>query len=82
MFFKIGVLKNFAESTCGTTRACNYIKKRLQQRSFLVKFAKILRVAFFIEHLRWTPGTKGLKSYTKNWCHSLFKPNCVFVNQG
>ena len=31
---------------------CNYIKKRLQFRSFPINMAKFLRPAFFIEHLR------------------------------
>ena len=34
-------------------QACNFIKKRLQHRCFLVKFAKILRTLIFTEHLRW-----------------------------
>ena len=36
-------------------KACNFIKKRLHQRYFLVNFAEFLRTAFFIEHLRWLP---------------------------
>ena len=35
---KEGVLKNFA---------CNFIKKRLQHRCFLVKLAKLLRTSIF-----------------------------------
>ena len=34
-------------------KAWNIIKRRLQHRCFPVKFAKILRTPFFIEHLRW-----------------------------
>ena len=41
MFFKIGV-----------PQACNFIKKRLKHRCFLVKLAKFLRTPFFKEHLR------------------------------
>ena len=33
-------------------QACNFIKKRLQQRCFPVNIAKFLRTASFIEHLR------------------------------
>ena len=39
MFFKIGVLKNFA---------LQFIKKRLQHRCFLVNTAKYLRTAYII----------------------------------
>ena len=34
-------------------KACSFIKKRLQDRCFRVKFAKLLRRTFFIEHIRW-----------------------------
>ena len=34
-------------------KVCNFIKRRLQHRCFLVKFAKFLRTPFFTEHLRW-----------------------------
>ena len=65
MYFRIGVLKNFAMFTgkhlCWSLffnkyaglKACNFIKKRLQHRFFPVKFAKILRTPFFTEHVRW-----------------------------
>ena len=54
MFFKIGVLKNFANFTgkhlleslfikAAGLKACNFNKKRLQHRCFPVKFAKCLR---------------------------------------
>ena len=50
MFFKIGTVKNFANCTekglCLCLRACNFTKKRLQQRCFLVKSAKFLRTLF------------------------------------
>ena len=32
---------------------CNFIKKRLQNRCFSVKFAKFLITSFFTEHLQW-----------------------------
>ena len=59
MFFKIGALKNFANFTgkihvleipikkASGPQACKFIKKRLQQRYFLVKFAKFSRALFF-----------------------------------
>ena len=64
MFFKIGVLKisqNSQQNTCvrvsfkkvAGLRPCNIIKKRIQHRCFLVKFAKLLWTPFFTEHLRW-----------------------------
>ena len=57
MFFKIGVLKSFANFTgkhlCWISfnkvvglKAWNCIKKRLQHRCFPVKFAKFLRTRF------------------------------------
>ena len=32
-------------------QACKFVKKRLQHRCYLVKFAKFLRTLFFTEHL-------------------------------
>ena len=66
MFFKISVLKNFANFT-GThlcwslfltkvssgLKACNFIKKKLQHSCFTEKFAKYSSTTFFTEHLRW-----------------------------
>ena len=55
IFFKIGVLKNFANFTgkhlCWS-EACNSIKKRFQHGCFPVKFVKFLRTPFFTEHFR------------------------------
>ena len=58
MFFKIGLLKNFAIFTGkqlgwrrGLTR--NFIKKRLQHRRFPKNVAKFLRTAFLAELLWW-----------------------------
>ena len=56
--FKLGVLKNFVNSTkktyvleslfnkVGALKPCNSIKKRLQHRCFLVKFSNFLRTPF------------------------------------
>ena len=62
MFFKIDVLKNFANFTgkhlCWSLlkvaglQTYTFSKKRLQHRRFPVKFAKFLRTPFFTEHLR------------------------------
>ena len=43
MFFKIGVLR----------KVCDFIKVRLQQRYFPVKFVKFLRRPVFEEHRWW-----------------------------
>ena len=37
----------------GGLKPCNFIKRRLQYCFFPVKFAKLLRTAFFTEYLRW-----------------------------
>ena len=34
-------------------QACNFIKKRLQHRCFLVNITAVLRTAFLIEQLQW-----------------------------
>ena len=63
MFFKIGVLKRFANFTgkhlCWSlflknlqAEGLQLHKKRLQHRCFPVKFAKFLRTTFLTEHLR------------------------------
>ena len=38
---------------CWSLRACDFTKKRLKHRCFPVNIVKCLRIAFFIEHLRW-----------------------------
>ena len=64
MFFKIGVLKRFANFTgkhlCWSlflknlqAEGLQLHKRRLQHRCFPVKFAKLLRTPFLTEHLRW-----------------------------
>ena len=59
IFFKIGILKNFAIITgkqlCWTAelKVCSFIKQRLQHNCFHVNAAKFLRTAFFIKHLQW-----------------------------
>ena len=55
-FFKIGVLKNFAnlkENTCLflINEHCNYIKKRDSGRRFPLKSEKLWRTPFLTEHL-------------------------------
>ena len=47
MFFKVGVLKNFA------TLTGKHLFQRLKHRYSSVDFAKFLRAAFFTEHCWW-----------------------------
>ena len=47
MFFKIDVLKIFANFTGKRLKTCSFIKKRLQHKCFPVKFRNILRAPFF-----------------------------------
>ena len=75
MFFKIAVLKHFAMLTwkhlCWSLdvsflinvvglKACNFIKKRLQHRFFLINIAKFLRTVFL-------QNTSGGCFYTHGW---------------
>ena len=61
MFFKISALKSFANFTgkhlcwslCWRLKACNFIKKRILHRCFLMKFVKCLRIISFIKLLSW-----------------------------
>ena len=52
MFFKVGVLKNFANFTGNTCVGMSFNKVAKPLWLFLMKFAKVLRKPFFIEHLR------------------------------
>ena len=36
-----------------SSKACNFLKKRVQHRCFPVKFGNFLRTRFVTEHLRW-----------------------------
>ena len=46
------VLESLPNKVAGLN-VCNSIKKRLQQRCFLVNFAKFVRTPFFTEQLQW-----------------------------
>ena len=87
MFFKIGSPKNFSISTVNTSlwvlKACNFIKKRTQNRSFPVNIAKFLGTAFFIEHLGRLLQTV-LSQYSKvSWdvCSLISSSTCFHVDQ-
>ena len=49
---KISVLKSLFNKVIGLM-VCYFIKKELQQWCFPVNITKCLRIAFFMEHLRW-----------------------------
>ena len=55
VFYKKGVLRNFAKFTgkhlCQSLRPATLLKKRLWHRCFPVNFVKFLRTPFFTEHL-------------------------------
>ena len=63
MFFRIGVLKNFAIFTGKhflIIKACNFVKKRLQHGCcFPVSIGKFLRLPFLTEHLWATASDDG-----------------------
>ena len=44
-------------------RACNFIKKRLQHRSFPVKFEKLLRAPCSEKHMRTTASASRTESF-------------------
>ena len=79
MFSKIGVLKNYANFTgkhlcqsilfkkVASLQTCNFIRKRLQQRCFPVKFAKFLRTPFLTKHLWWLLPNFSLTNSTAFW---------------
>ena len=46
-------------------QVCNSIKKRLQHRCFLVKFAKFLRTPFLKEPLRWLLLEEGIRNFSE-----------------
>ena len=90
MFYKIGVLKNFAKFTgkhlCwslffnkfGSLRPATLLEKRRQHSCFPVNFAKFLRTPFFIEHLWWLLLVNKLNVSVKIF--SSFKLVCLFIN--
>ena len=53
VFYRKGVLKNFAKFTGKHLQASTLLKKRLWHRWFPVNYVKFLRTLFFTEHLRW-----------------------------
>ena len=59
MLFKVDVLKNFINFTgkhqCSNLFLINFIKKRLQHKCFLAKYADFLRTPFFYR----TPSVTG-----------------------
>ena len=84
MFFKRGVLKNFAIFTGKTSmlesrfnkvaglKVCSFIKKRLQHCCFPLNVRKLSGTAFFIEDLRWLLLTASLEISNWNKCVSIY----------
>ena len=60
---------------------CNFIKKRLQHQGFPVKFAKVLRIPFFKEHLWWLLLTMGAPYLVKLEV-TFFIKKLNFIHQG
>ena len=82
MFFKIGVLKNVAIFAGKAPvlellfnkvglEVCNFIKKRLQHRCFLVNIAKFLRTFILKNILKGLLRTSNHKVSDKYWASLL-----------
>ena len=57
------------KSTC---IGVSFVKKRLQQRRFSVKFAKFWRT-FFTEHLRWLPLPNLILVFFVSWFYEVWE---------
>ena len=68
MFLKAPVFSPLKapESVFNKSKACNFVKKRLQHRCYLVKFAKYLRILFFTENLFTVPASVCSEILGKN----------------
>ena len=75
-------LRNFADLLKSLfnkdLQVCNFVKKRLQYKSFPLKFAKFLRTTFFTEHLRWL--LLKLNIFMQYWPEHFFKKNTAKVH--
>ena len=72
MFFRIGVLKKFAMFTEKHLCWSLFLIKLQDFRCFPVNIAKLLRAAFFIEHLQYIFKKTLLNICYNNRCHSLY----------
>ena len=83
LFYKIGVLKNFAEFTWKQLRSVTLIKKS-RCRCFPVNFAKFLRIKFYIKinffELSVTLGRGENKYYTQTTANTFTKSNNTWNN--
>ena len=61
--------------TEAAVKACNFIKKRPQDRCFPVNIAKFLRASFFTEHLRWL--LLDSQTFKISNCKKLCPPVCM-----
>ena len=52
IYKKTPVLESLFKKGVGP-QSCNFLKKRLQRRCFLVNLANFLRTPFLVEHLWW-----------------------------
>ena len=64
MFLKVFCKFHGKTSALEFIQTCNFIKKRIQDRYFPLKFAKFLRTAFLTGHHRWLLFTKNTAEKT------------------
>ena len=89
VFYKKGVLKNFAKFTGKLRpellRPATLLKKRLWHRCFPENFSKFLRTAFLTEHLRWLflecANSQEIHNEGEEWlccpvCHQRYHEDC------
>ena len=76
VFYKKAVRKNFAAGKSGW-KACNFIKKRLQHRTFSCEYWEISKNTYFEEHLRTAAPevTLGSEYLGPSFSESLSKPS-------
>ena len=84
MFCKIGVLKIFANFARKHPCWSRFVVKppevkRLQDRCFPMNFAKLLRTAFFTEHLQWSWSLSLKKFYVVGVHKKVFE--CLVANE-
>ena len=83
MFFKIGVLENFANFTGKRLKPASLFKIRLQHRCVPAKFAKFLRTAFFTEQpRRLLPEKVLVKSNVSTDAHLFSKFTKIILHHG
>ena len=81
MFFKIGVLKNFANFTRKHLCCSLFNKKRLRHRCFPVKCANFLRTPLFTEDLQWLLQNNALNNLSNATLSNLTQPQYMVSTQ-